>query len=473
MEGRGGTAPSSVACRGACVAAAVESGASTPAGTAQTPEALLRALATAVLTARQSAFPLSAEDGGDEGEGAQTSPAPSLDTEYVFNADDLRVLHDTLRRLVDATHPAGARGGSPRGSNGHRECPYGDVGALTAIESILTLPAFDVAPADAAAAQKRRAPPEPTGQTSLFLFVLKHFELVLLNDVRGAMLMAALIANIGSACSRKHAHVYVSPCGSGGVRSMESPPRQSATASAERGSPSQSVARRPSSADALETAKGTANTPTREGLPKGCGEDGDSKGEAVCESPVGEGAAGTGRAAPPPQEEEERTALRQIRGIRAVVPCVACWEFILAAAQRYKAEQRLLHFLLSVMADIAYMPDTHRTPLSPTAPPSFLSEADCKALVDVVLPAFTEPAVVEVWLTALCNLTALHPRSISFLLKHHIVDVVEKLVLFHGGKRAVVERGLEVLSNLALEVMADTATLANRQPPPQGSTQHA
>jgi len=139
----------------------------------------------------------------------------------------------------------------------------------------------------------------------------------------------------------------------------------------------------------------------------------------------------------------------------------AWWRCALLVLHRYRHQRGLLHFLFSVAANTA---------LCPTLTPS---PDDGAVLCSVAFPYCMVPSIVDVWLAALCNLTALHGSVvIPTLLMEGIVPHVQQIMMMpsitplgassstaDAAKERLLANGLRLLSNIAQHVFYSSSAM--------------
>lgn len=138
----------------------------------------------------------------------------------------------------------------------------------------------------------------------------------------------------------------------------------------------------------------------------------------------------------------------------------AWWRCTILVLQRYHHHRGILHFLLSVLANIASC-----AALCP-------SPDDCITLYGLVLPDHCRtPLIVDAWMAVFCNLTATHATAVvPALLQHGVVAEVQKLTLTMqtatspavapnaaGGR--LTANALQLLSNIALHVLGKSCVI--------------
>eukprot|EP00331_Platyophrya_macrostoma_P003023 CAMPEP_0176408620 /NCGR_PEP_ID=MMETSP0127-20121128/2058_1 /TAXON_ID=938130 /ORGANISM="Platyophrya macrostoma, Strain WH" /LENGTH=194 /DNA_ID=CAMNT_0017787937 /DNA_START=186 /DNA_END=770 /DNA_ORIENTATION=- len=114
------------------------------------------------------------------------------------------------------------------------------------------------------------------------------------------------------------------------------------------------------------------------------------------------------------------------------------FEVTLQIATRYVLERRALHLALMTLSNIALcdvMPDA-------------VKEDECRQLILLIMPLYSESPVFDAWCCAVCNLLATQPDAAPIFIKLGIVETVQRLLLFFGDDSRVVSRGFQLLSNL-------------------------
>jgi hypothetical protein len=124
---------------------------------------------------------------------------------------------------------------------------------------------------------------------------------------------------------------------------------------------------------------------------------------------------------------------------RVVLSSVAIelFDLVLKIAKSFVLERRVIHLALMTLSNLALCDAVHPTP------------EQCGLVVELVMPSYSEPQVVEAWCCALCNMTAAHPTLVKEFTRLGVVEVLHRLLLFLGDDSRVVTRGLQCLSNLS------------------------
>ncbi|CUG93499.1 Hypothetical protein, putative [Bodo saltans] len=124
---------------------------------------------------------------------------------------------------------------------------------------------------------------------------------------------------------------------------------------------------------------------------------------------------------------------------RVVLSSVAIelFDLVLKIAKSFVLERRVIHLALMTLSNLALCDAVH-----PTA-------EQCGLVVELVMPSYSEPQVVEAWCCTLCNMTAAHPTLVKEFTRLGVVEVLHRLLLFLGDDPRVVTRGLQCLSNLS------------------------
>ena len=127
----------------------------------------------------------------------------------------------------------------------------------------------------------------------------------------------------------------------------------------------------------------------------------------------------------------------------------AVWLFVIAVVRLYRLEKRLLHLLLSVLSNVV---SWHTLTIDAES---------CKLLYQLIAPFYTSSAMVNAWVTMLCNLTAVHGAvAVPTLLRLGVVADVERLSLAvppseSATTERLVVRAVQLLSNVAMFVFQD------------------
>lgn len=125
------------------------------------------------------------------------------------------------------------------------------------------------------------------------------------------------------------------------------------------------------------------------------------------------------------------------------------WDAVLAVARLYAGEKRVLHFLLSVLSNLA------------TRPSLEVSTEACGLLYRLVVPFYTSEAVVGVWMAMLCNLVAVHDAAtVPTLLGLGLVADVQRLALATSPTESatserLVLHAVQLLSNVSVFVFQE------------------
>lgn len=114
------------------------------------------------------------------------------------------------------------------------------------------------------------------------------------------------------------------------------------------------------------------------------------------------------------------------------------FDITLQIASRYVLERRALHLALMTLSNIVLcdvMPDAVR-------------EGDCRQLMALIMPQYSESPVFDAWCCAMCNLVAAQPEAGPIFIKLGAVETVQRILMFFGDDSRVVSRGFQLLSNL-------------------------
>lgn len=113
------------------------------------------------------------------------------------------------------------------------------------------------------------------------------------------------------------------------------------------------------------------------------------------------------------------------------------FELVLRIAKSFVLERRVIHLALMTLSNLALCDAVNPTP------------EQCGLAVELVMPSYSEPQVVEAWCCTICNMTAAHPMLVKEFTRLGVVEVLHRLLLFLGDDSRVVTRGLQTLSNLS------------------------
>jgi hypothetical protein len=114
-----------------------------------------------------------------------------------------------------------------------------------------------------------------------------------------------------------------------------------------------------------------------------------------------------------------------------------CLETLFEVLKSFPTEKKLAHLVFMTISNLS------------NCPSAVLTAASGKTFTLAITPLYAEGPVVEAWCAALCNLSSLLSGNRMHLVFGGAVEVVERLLVYHGDNARVTTHGLRALSNLS------------------------